>query len=493
MFNSLKYKVFLCLLVVCTAPFVLSLYMRDRVVLKVAIPDSPSSRSFRALLETGNRPSGPGLPKRLEVQVFLLDYEHLYRNIVSESNELKFDVVMVDDPWLPELIAKHLVDPVLPGEIDKSIKIERFAAEFLRVCYYRKSNKIEHGVYTPRRPRLEQLVGKNSALDPSNLKSTYELYALPYVGNVQVLARHKPTSEAAHSAFDQLLQRDGQFTWDGVERALKADNGSFFSRLATNNSAVADFLPILWANGGCLVQMTDGHEVSGLNTNQAKRAFDQDLRLGSKGPVQYTRFKDRDVFQLLAAPKSVAISWLAYRAGSTDENLQWYVMPQSLLPGIEEKQLASNCVDDQERAAFDSKPSGTSLLGAWLLTVPNGTGNRHVAWSFVSWMLTKSEDVRGPVAQPPSSCATASFSLGPATPDSAHGQPTPFEDRMSCWVKGVVRTSTPRLAHPKWHEIEAAVGFRIRQAHWRTINTEEVVKRASEDLQAILSESESHR
>jgi Bacterial extracellular solute-binding protein len=494
MLNGLRHKAFLFLLVVCGVALVFSVRMRDRVVLKIAITDSPSSRSLRNLLESADRPIGPGLPKRVEVQVFQLDYDHLYRAVVSRSDESKFDVVMVDDPWLPELVYKHLLDPVQVGEINRSIDIERFAAEFLRVCYYRKSDKIEHGVSPPRRPRLAQLVRENSTLDPSKLqivKRTYDLYALPYVGNVQVLARHKPTGDRADSAFDQLLKPPGQFTWDGVERALETDKGSFFSRRATNNSAVADFLPILWSNGGCLVRWENGQEMSGLNTDQARRAFEQDLRLGSKGPVQYTRFKDRDVFQLLAAPKSVAISWLAYRAGSNDENLQWYVMPQSSSPAPEEKDLASTCIDSQEKAAFHSKPPGTSLLGAWLLTVPRAASNRKVAWSFVSWVLAKSDKLEESAVSPASSCDMSSFSLGQASPEYAHGQPTAFEDRMSCGVKNAVRNSTPRPAHPKWHEIEAALGFRIRQAHWRTIKTEDVAKLASEEVQRILRESES--
>jgi hypothetical protein len=500
-FSGFKHKLFLAILLVSAAVLVWAYFKRDRVVLKIAILRGQPSRHLRERLEEVGRPSGFDLPARLEVQAFEFEYEDLYK-IVSESRtESNFDVVMLDDPWLPELVYTKSLKVVPSGTIDK-IKIQSFTPEFLRVCYY-------HNTKFPPRPTLEQVkkavvlsTTANKADPVVDLRgdqkgdTAYEPYALPFVGNVQVLARHTPNG--ADSQLDKLLKTADR-TWDNVENVLNLSKEPFFSRLGTNNSAVADFLPILWSNGGCLVRLVDGKEVSGLDLPLARRAFEQDLRLKELSPIQHARFKDQDVFDFLSPPRpvvgqnSVGISWLAYRAGTDNNNLKWYVMPPANV--VNEPPHAEKCNDNQEPLSDSGlKRPGIGVLGAWLLAVPRGASNPDVAWNFIVWALAAKsglpKDGDKPFCDTP--LGDPKSEVGDPKSEYEGGQPVTFEKRLSCGVQTAIRASIPRPAHPRWHQIEEAVGFRIRQAHWGTVPEEEgkrppISQLASRDLQEILN------
>jgi spermidine/putrescine-binding protein len=486
MFKPALHRLFLGMLVVSLAAFVCFPLMRNRVVLRIAIVEGQPSRNLRGLLDSGLKPNESGLPKRLEVHIFQRDYEHLYKDLVSGKQQ--FDVIMLDDPWLAELAKSDLLEPVPPGETERDINkkggIERFAPQFLRVCYYRAKKASGE---LPRRPPLGLLAGPDNTVDRAKLKSirearNYVLYALPFVGNVQVLARHPPENVADPGV--DLQAPPHQLRWLTIEKALGADK--FFSRLATNNSALADFLPILWSNGGCLIGSEDGKEVSGLDPETAKRAFEQSLHFAQNSPVQYARFNDQDVFDsLLREPQSVGISWLAYRAEAQIKGLQWYRMPDG------DTETKPSCLHNEERMSNPGAKHGGGVLGAWLLAVPRGASNQKDAWNFINWALTKSDML--PEAKVPNSSCSASSPVGNAESDYGHGEPTPFEDRLSCGVKDVVSHSTPRPSHHRWHEIEEAVGFRIRQAHWQPNKLDEFAKQATEDLTFLLREKNSNK
>jgi hypothetical protein len=304
-------------------------------------------------------------------------------------------------------------------------------------------------------------------LDPAKLRklgSSYGLYAVPYIGNAQTLAAstQRPLAQAQ--------------SWKGLAKNLQGTNSTFYSRLGSNNSAVADFLPILWANGGCIVGGTSDHEVAGFTADgrtAAHDALDMSMKLAGSNPVQYTRFGEEDVYQGLQASSNAAgVSWLAYRNDKLSGSLRWYRMPDGEMP------VRSPCQGSAEISS-DGNNLRTGVLGMWALAVPNGSTNHDLGWTFIAWALKQ-------WSHPAEQVASDHCSVSRELTDPA-GVPTPFEDQLTCDVRCLIRHSRPRIADPDWHEIEAAVGLRIREAHWGMRSLDEAVDLAAEDVSTILN------
>jgi hypothetical protein len=392
-----------------------------------------------------------------------LTYDKLFEaETTTDPKAEQFDVMMVDDPWLAQLVEEGRLEQITNHTLEhqlSGVKLTEFAPEFLSVAYYRKSQPYA----ADRRPTRDQLKQpKQTHPDLAKLKalsgSGYGLFALPYLGNVQAIVRHTAESKKP----DPLGVVD-QVTWS----TLKEKDPRFLMRMGSNNSAVADFLPILRAEGGCLI--TNGMEAnpdrSALSSNGiAVQALADSVDLVKHGPIQHARFMDDDVqTYVLNMPDSIAISWLAFVGwrpslekapqGNTGE-IRWYLMPKAA-PNAQRP-----CAD--EAAAVEAP--GT--LGAWLLAVNSHSREQRSAWVFVSMVLQD---------------------LAKSAPE---GFPTPFEDQLSRkrWIQSAVHNSVPRPSHPRWHDIENAVGIRIRQAHWGTLDPAEAIKRADLDVDQILLE-----
>jgi hypothetical protein len=166
-----------------------------------------------------------------------------------------------------------------------------------------------------------------------------------------------------------------QMTWS----TLKDKDPRFLMRMGSNNSAVADFLPILRGEGGCLIinSKAKNPDRSALGTNGiAAQALADSLDLVKHGPIQHARFMDDDVqTYVLNMPDSIAISWLAFvgwkpSAERTPRDntgeIRWYLMPKAA------PHAQSLWAD--EAAAIEAP--GT--LGAWLLPVNSHSGNRSL-------------------------------------------------------------------------------------------------------------------
>jgi multiple sugar transport system substrate-binding protein len=136
-----------------------------------------------------------------------------------------YDLIMLDDPWFPKFASQQLLTELMP---------------LLQT----------RGFIGPD----DDFVATSIALGREPYQ-TGALYALPYVGNSQLLFYRKDLF-AKHN-----LKEPG--TWDDVLAAAKiiteretnsAPNGGkvygYVMRAAQGNAAVADFMPIFWAFAG---------------------------------------------------------------------------------------------------------------------------------------------------------------------------------------------------------------------------------------------------
>jgi multiple sugar transport system substrate-binding protein len=134
-------------------------------------------------------------------------HDNALKSIDSEATE--YDVIMIDDPLMPEYIEKKvLLNLTKLGYTDDEDFVEK-----------------------------SKLLGK----DPYPLGATY---ALPFSGNVQLIFYN-----------DSVLGADADLSnWDSILQICKTakSNGKngYAIRGQSGNPIVSDFLPILWAFGG---------------------------------------------------------------------------------------------------------------------------------------------------------------------------------------------------------------------------------------------------
>ena len=448
-----------------------------RAVIQIGIPESQMGNHIQETLEKW-KPEEHG---RIELEAIPLSYEDLLFS-ETDTRPPPFDVIMVDDPWLAQLAHWGRLAAVPESQFRDFFT--GFAPEFLHVAYYQDPKDVK----TPRRPALAALTLKGQThpnleqLD--KLHGSYTLYGLPYVGNVQVIARHSPASgkddlrvhlAAGHAGWPSLVNPGTQF----------------YMRMGSNNSAVADFLPLLWSEGGCLIaKNAQGQEISGLSdSGPALAALDLSLKLVASGPIQYARFKEEDVQTYLKnTPDSIGVSWLAYRSGllrqASPQNgnggIRWYSMPTV------DTEVKNSCNSDVPLVDTGKRSPGT--LGAWLLAVNSSSKQRDEAWKFVHWVLQQVRDVKTPP-----SAAECSDEIEPVGNDPLNGFPTPFEDQLTCGSRKAVRNSRPRPAHPRWREIEDALGFRVRQVHWGTLKSTEAMHDVEGELNEILTRTDARQ
>ncbi|SFC86350.1 extracellular solute-binding protein [Butyrivibrio sp. YAB3001] len=146
-----------------------------------------------------------------QIKIVSLSAEDIHDNAIADSgNDIgQYDVIMIDDPLMPEYIEKDILCNLTQlGYIDDEDFVEK-----------------------------SRLLGK----DPYPLGATY---ALPFSGNVQLIFYNK----------ELLGDSPDLSNWESIlQTCLKvkaSGNDGYAIRGQTGNPIVSDFLPILWAFGG---------------------------------------------------------------------------------------------------------------------------------------------------------------------------------------------------------------------------------------------------
>ncbi len=165
------------------------------------------------------------------IEVVSLSGNDIYKNVIADSSNTtgKYDIIMVDDPLMPEYIQKNILKNLTQlGYIDDDDFVEK-----------------------------SKLLGK----DPYPMGATY---ALPFSGNVQLIFFNK-----------DLINGDSSFdNWDDILKTCQSLHSSgkngYAIRGQSGNPIVSDFLPILWAFGG---ELFDSDNNTILDSPQSREAL----------------------------------------------------------------------------------------------------------------------------------------------------------------------------------------------------------------------------
>jgi multiple sugar transport system substrate-binding protein len=146
----------------------------------------------------------------------------------------------------------------------------------------------------------------------------------------------------------------------------REDMHGYVMRAAQGNPIVADFMPLLWAFGGRLLD-DDGRPV--VNSPEALAALEYMLRLAEIVPPGYVNFNADEVGAHLAQGTAVmGINWPAWIPTFEDSS-------RSRVVG----KIGYTTVPSQKEA-------GASAIGNWLLAIPRGSANAERAFDFLLWV-----------------------------------------------------------------------------------------------------------
>lgn len=345
----------------------------------------------------------------VHIEVVELPYANLFEKeqLDLSSQTGAYDVIMLDDPWFPSM-AGELAK--LPREPDSD-----FVASCLNVC----RNPYQTGSY----------------------------FALPYVGNAQLFFYRRDLFEK--------YKLGPPKTWDDVlVAAKKIGEGEkmygYVMRAAPGNAVVADFMPLLWAFGGDVI---DPANRAVCNAPASVAALRFMLELGKYSPPGYAGFNADEVSaHLLQGTAAMSINWPAWISAMDDPakskvvgKIEFSPMPSERKPGVGE-------------------------LGAWLVAVPAGSKHSSDAFDFIYW-ATEAAQMK-----------EAALRGNPPTRRSVFQSPELIAKFRAFPVQlASLETARPRPRTAQWNEIENSFGIYLSKAN----------AGAMDPLQAMLAAAES--
>jgi multiple sugar transport system substrate-binding protein len=363
----------------------------------------------------------------VHINVAEFPYTNLFEKVLIDFNARTgaYDLVMLDDPWFPLFATKQFLTPLDPLLKQRGQAPDNdFVETSIALCHH-----------------------------PYQVGSQY---ALPYVGNSQLFFYRK-------DLFDKYNLKPPA-TWDDVLTAAKTiqekESGSgmygYVMRAAQGNAAVADFMPILWAFGGELLDPAAGKPT--VNSPEAIAALEFMVELGKYSPPGYASFNADEVgAHLLQGTAAMSINWPAWISKFDDPT-------KSKVIG---------------KIGFTTLPSGRrpgkAEIGNWLIAIPQESRNQEAAMDFLLW-ATSAEQMK-----------LSALRGNPPTRKSLFRDPE-LVAKFPAYPEQLrsLETSRPRPRTPQWNEIENVFGIFISKANSGALSPAEAMNQANAEIEKIV-------
>src|SRR5579885_1111102 len=350
------------------------------------------------------------------IEVVELPYANLFEKVQLDlsSRTGAYDVIMIDDPWFPRL-ADGLA--ALPRDPDSD-----FVPSCLAVC---------------------RSGGKN--------------LALPYVGNSQLFFYRK-------DLFGKYNLTAPKTWYEVLSAARRIGDGEkmygYVMRAAAGNAVVADFMPLLWAFGGDVLDAAGKPVCDSPNSIEALRFM---LQLGKYSPPGYAGFNADEVSaHLLQGTAAMSINWPAWIAAMDDP------AKSKVVGKIEFSQMPGE------------RDPGVGELGAWLVAVPAGSKHAADAFDFIYW------------ATEPAQMKQAALKGNPPTRRSIFQSPDLMAKFRSYPAQlASLESARPRPRTAEWNEIENSFGIYLSKANDGAMDPRAALNAAADSIQKILERNES--
>jgi multiple sugar transport system substrate-binding protein len=358
-----------------------------------------------------------GAARGVKVEVVELPYANLFEKeqLDLTSRTGAYDVIMLDDPWFPRLVGDGNL-AALPRDPDP---------DFVTPCLDVSRNPYRTGKY----------------------------FALPYVGNSQLFFYRKDLLDKYKLA--------PPATWHDVLAGAKTISErekifGYVMRAASGNAVVADFMPLLWAFGG---DVMDDKGRAVCDSPAAIDALNFMLELGRYSPPGYAGFNADEVSaHLLQGTAAMSINWPAWIAAMDDP-------AKSKAPGK---------IDFIPMPA--ERVAGVGELGTWLIAVPSASKHSTDAFDFMFW------------ATEPAQMKQAAERGNPPTRRGV------FQDAsllakfraFPAQLKSL-ESARPRPRTAQWNEIENAFGIYLSKANAGSLKAADAMQQAARHINSIVT------
>ncbi len=185
-------------------------------------------------------------------------------------------------------------------------------------------------------------------------------YLIPFFGNVTVFLYNKANLAAAGY---EIADVD---SWEDVlniaKSAKESGNHGYMLRAQAGDNIVSDFLPVLLANGGWVID--EDNNVT-INTPEFKAALEMYLELREYGEIMD---KDDIVAAIDSGAGTLGLGWPGWYVPSEDSAASYTVVPTKLTE--------------------DSEPVSTSIYGVWFIGIPNNSTKKDLALKLIEYVTS---------------------------------------------------------------------------------------------------------
>jgi len=418
--TALRRKEWLYLLIVML--LIGASFLLDEEKLTIAITRGVEGAVLKTVAQDFATDSG------ISVEVVEYDYDRLYESSIEQlkAPTSRFDVILLDDPWLPALAPRieqqaGLQRLIFSKEECEDLRIEDFVKACIYVCRADYSTK--------------EITCPDSETSPEHL------YALPFVGNSQLFARHDNRMHKTPSTWDEVF--------------APSNRSSYVLRVGDGNRIVTDFIPLLWAAAPNDFTPTETPHLS----EDALKAFGwlDELAKSSQAKRGIASYDDFDLAVYMAhGEASAGIVWSAWAMAFARLN---------------------DHKDSLDRIKFDVV--GTPTLGSWLLSIPANLSEsqKRQAKNFILFALKADRMIKeARQGSPPVRWSVLE------DPELDKFFPSFEAQRKS------LKEAKPRPRTPQWRDVEKKLGQQLFDLYEQRIEAKTAwqnARNALQDLKAL--------
>lgn len=390
--------------------------------LTIAAVQGGESAGLKAVAPQYERESG------IRLEIVESPYDTLYEKLVTtfQANQATFDLVMLDDPWMPKFGTEGWLQP-----LDTNFGFQR-DPDIPAPVY-------DVGTWPP--PR--------GAVPPAEKDKEKHLLGITIVGNVEMFMYRSDLSDAPRT-WDDVLANARRFHRPG-------QMVGYAVRGKATNPVVADFLPILWSFGGDVFDENWKVRIDSAESLRAVRFLVEDLKAYAQSGPQNTDAADRS--RLMAI-------------GQAYQSTVW---PGEVTTIVEDPAVSKV----KGKVAYIPMPAGPSgkgygMMGNWLLGIPKSSQNGQAAAEFIKWMV-KAETQRVYAEQGGIPSRTSILN------DQTLNQKNPY---FKALAESLAATPNWRPRTDQWNAVENILGTRLNGALAGTEKPEDAVRRAAEEIRS---------
>ncbi len=386
----------------------------------------------------GLKAIAPVWAKATGVRLNLIEYPYpsLYEKLVTafQANAATFDVVMLDDPWMPKFGSEGWLAPLDAAPFNLARDPDIFPVVY------------DLGSWPP--PR--------GPIPPGEGSKARHLEAVTLVGNVVMFMYRRDLIPQPPQTWDQVLANGTKLGNPGQQFY------GFAMRGAKGNPIISQWYPILTAFGG--------------------RVFDDQWNVvfKSDASVNALKFFIGQLKAIAQPGPDTADAADRTRLVATGHAAQASVWPAEASDIVENPQV-SKVIGKIAYTVMPAGPAGrhTPMMGNWLLAIPKAAKEKAWAYRFITWATSK--EIQRPYAE----AGGIPFRKSILT-DPGLNKRYPF---FSAMADSLAAPPFWRPRTTEWSAVESILGTHVNAALAGTESPEQAVDRAASEITQHMKEA----